>query len=207
MNLQSFTHHALRSIQVKLNPTELEDALKEGPITFNEIDLFFGDREPVTAKIGEVTILKDYPGDDTLRSLGSSGSNDNWSMAYYQAEESIIIEDVTNRLGKSVKDHFLITINATTPKATPLDELDRDDGTGVNISDAEFPYEVKKDENFYVYTQILPEFIGSVSSGLIFSGTTASGKSFETYHPLYSQQPYLTQKDVGKLIEEKGGAQ
>lgn len=35
-NVQTFAHYALRSIQLDLIDYELEDALKEGPIIFNE---------------------------------------------------------------------------------------------------------------------------------------------------------------------------
>lgn len=205
-NVQTFAHYALRSIQLELIDYELEDVLKEGPIIFNEVDIFFTDGKTLTTSIGEITIRPDdLEANDTLDLLGSSGSV-NSSLDYFKANESLQIEGFTNPFKTSLQDSILISMKAT-GKTSPLDDLDLDQPHSIDIRDIEFPYEVKKDEYLYIYSSIESDFIGSLSFPITLSGTTESGKAFTTYFPVYTQEPYLEQKDLNQLIKEKRGAQ
>ena len=60
-DIQTFTHYALRSIQIELNSYELEDALKENDeLIVHEMELFFSDGRDITVPIGEVVLHHPY---------------------------------------------------------------------------------------------------------------------------------------------------
>jgi len=209
-NIDVFTHHALRSLHIVINPVELEDSLKEGPFTFNEIDVYFNDGKTMTASIGKITILPNFPTDNVLDPRSSSGSNDGSSEYMYIVEQDHSIESISVNFDHVLQDYLFINIDSSSRTATKNithTNINSDGNTlpGVDIRDVDFPYKLDKGEKLYIYTQISPDFIGSLDSSIILSGTTSSGKTFTTYSPFNSQQPYLEQKDVDKIIKGKVG--
>lgn len=207
-NIDVFTHHVLRSIHIELNPDELEDSLKEGPLTFNEIDVHFNDGKTMTASIGEITIHPNFPTDNVLDPRSSSGSNDGSSEHMYIVEQDHYIESISVNFDKVLQDYLFIKIDSSSRPATKNYIHTNSDGNtlpGVDIRDVEFPYKLDKGENLYIYTLISPDFIGVLDSSIILTGTTTSGKAFTTYSPFNSQEPYLEQKGVDKIIKGKIG--
>ena len=204
-NIDEFTHHALRSIQLELNPTELENALKDGSFTFNEIDVFFQDGRNATVSIGEVTIHSEYPTDNGLDSLSSSGSSDGDNEYVYKAEEALSIERISVNFEDILGDHLFIKIHSSNNPTHMGINSDWNTLRGTDIQEIKFPYKLEKDERLYIYTQIPPDFIGSLDSSITFSGTTESKNKFTAHIPFYSQQPYLEQRDVNRIIKEKSG--
>lgn len=207
-NIDVFTHHALRSFHLELNSDDLEDALKEGPFTFNEIDVYFNDGKTMTAPIGDITIHSNFPTDNVLDARSSSGSNDGSSEYMFIVKQDHSIESISVKFDHVLKDYLFTKIDSSSRPATKNyihTNIDGNTLPGVDIRDVEFPYKLDKDENLYIYTLISPDFIGVLDSSIILSGTTESNNNFTTYVPLYSQQPYLEQKDVDKIIKAKVG--
>jgi len=209
-NIDVFTHHALRSIHIELNPDELEDLLKEGSFTFNEIDVHFNDGKTMSASIGEVIIHADFPSDNFLSEFGTSGG-DNWNIHYYNVEEALALENFTINFDDNLQDKVFVKLDSVSnpaienPTNESLNNHSWNEVPGTDIQNVEFPYELEKDEKLYIYTQIVPEFSGILESVITFSGTTFSGKTFTIYSPFNSQEPDLEQKDVSKIIKEKVG--
>lgn len=210
LNIGVFAHHALRSLHIELNPSELESSLRDGSFTFNEIDVYFNNGKNMTAPIGEVVIHTDYPSDNPLSALGAS-AGDNWNIHYYNVEEALVLEDITINFDDTLQNQIFVKLdsvsNPTIENSTHENLINNNwnETPGIDILNIEFPYELVKDEKLYIYSQISPEFIGILESPIILSGTTTSGKTFTTYSPFNSQQPYLEQKDVNKIIKEKSG--
>lgn len=209
-NIDEFTHHALRSVQIELNPIELENVLKDGSFTFNEIDVIFNDGKNATVAVGEVTIHADYPTDDVLDSLSSSGSSNGDNEYVYKAQEALSIESISVDFEDFLRGNIFVKIHSTSkstsnnPTSTSKDR-DWDTRAGSDIQNIEFPYKLEKGERLYIYTQIPPKFIGFLDSFIIIAGTTESNNKFTTQTPFYSQQPDLEQKDVNRIIKEKSG--
>lgn len=206
-NLQTFTHHALRNIQLQLNTFELENLLQDGKFTFNEIEVFFNDGGNMTVPIGEITIRETLPDQKALESLGGSSSSDGDSKSIYRVTEDLSIENISLKFGDILQDHLLVKVDDKS-LADIRNSLYTDfpqswgDVPGIDIQNITLPYGLKKDETLYIYTQVLPGFIGYIESTVEFSGITETGESFIFSSWLMSQQPYLNQKDVNKMINK-----
>lgn len=210
-DIQTFTHYALRSIQIDLNSFELEDVLNEDDeLIIHEMELFFSDGRDITVPIGEVVLHLPYQIENVLNQPWTSSSNDNSSIFSFSAEESLTIDSITFNFDEVIKDQVFIKIDSmntvSVPSQTQPDLLDNNWSRlpGIEIRDFKFPYELKKDEGFKLYTQISPNFAGSLESSILITGSTESGKPFTSYSLINNQQPYLEQKDVDRLIQERG---
>lgn len=199
--IQTFPHYVLRQVHIQINPYDIENNLQEGPMTTQTLDVFFNDGKVLTTPIGNIAIRPDAPIDDTLIPLGASGGND-WSMNWYSAEETVTIESIS-MIPEALQQHITVKIDATT-LANDHDLSQKrflgQNMSGVAIEDLELPLEITEGENLYILWDVAPEFLGSIQSSLVLSGTTAAGKSFTLDSPLYSQMPYLEYKDVQKII-------
>lgn len=212
-DLQTFTHYALRSIQIELNSYELEDALKEDrELIVHDIELFYSDGRDITLPIGEVVLQRPYQDQDenVLTQPGSSSSNDNSNISSFSAEESLTIDSITFNFDWPIKDRIFVKIDPlnTIPLHNHIEyDLSANNWSkvpGIEISDFKFPFDLEKDDKFKLYTQTSSDFIGSLESSLVITGSTESGKPFTTYSYVYNQQPYLEQKDVDRIIQEGG---
>lgn len=208
-NLQTFTHHALRSIRLQLNTFELENLLQDGKFNFNEIEVFFNDGKNMIIPIGEITIHANKPDNNhkPLHFISSSGSSDGSNQSSHQVKEDLSIENITFKYNDILQENLLIKIdsrNLSTKNAPFYTEFPQDSESipGIDIQNIELPYELEQDEVFNIYTQISPGFIGYLESNIEFSGTTKSGETFIFSNSLLSQQPYLSQKDIHKMIQE-----
>lgn len=208
-NLQSFTHHALRNIRLNLNAFELENLLQDGKFTFNEIEVFFNDGKSMTVPIGEITIHENRTGNNynPLSFISGSGSNDGSSQSTYQVTENLSIENITFKYDDILQEYLLFKIDSKNHSTTNNHfytdfPQDWESIPGMDRQNIELPYKLEKDEVFNIHTQISPEFIGYLESTIEFSGTTKTGETFTFSNSLLSQQPYLSQKDVNKMIQE-----
>ena len=173
------------------------------------MELFYSDGREITVPIGEVILHPPYPIENALHQWGSS-SGDYWNIFTYEVGETLSIDRITFNFDEVLQDQSFVKIDSTNPVSIldhsrgDLTPDNWDDVPGVDIRNVKFPYEVKKDEKFTLYTQIAPDFIGSLESSIAFTGTTESGRLFSYYSLFNNQQPYLEQKDVDRLIQERG---
>ena len=210
-DLQTFAHYALRSLRIELNSYELEEALKENDeLIVHEIELFIFDGQDITVPIGEVVLHHPYQDKKVLTQPGSSSSNDNSSIFSFSAEETLTIDSITFNFDEAIKDLIFVkvdplnTITLNNHIEYDLSVNNWSEVPGIEISDLNFPYELEKDENFTISTQISPNFVGYLESSFIITGSTESGKPFTSHSIFHSQQPNLEQKDVDRIIQERG---
>lgn len=208
-NLQIFTHHALRNIQLQLNTFELENLLQDGQFTFNEIEVFFSDGKNMTVPIGEITVHADHSNydSDVLNFISGSSSSDGSSKSTFRVTERLSIENIMFKYDDLLRDKLLIKINSQNQLTS--DDISNTTHTqgwtdvpGIDLQNIHLPYELEKDEMLYIHTQILPELTYYINSMIIFSGTTKTGETFTFSNWLINEQPYLSQKDVNKLIKK-----
>lgn len=206
-NIQTFTHHALRNIQLDLNTFELENLLQDGKFTFNEIEVFFNDGKNMTVPIGEITVHADWPDNDVFSFISGSGSSDRSSESTFRVEEDLAIENITFKYNDILQEHLLVKIDSQNESSlgdysyTDFPQ-DLEDVPGIDIQNIRLPYELEKDEALYLYTQVLPGFTGYIESMVEISGTTKVGETFSLSNWVISAQPYLSQKDVNKMIKK-----
>ena len=145
----------------------------------------------------------------SLTQWGSS-SGDNWNILTYKADEALTIDSITFNFADVLQDQFFVKFDSTNTVTIPdqtHEELATNnwrDVPGIDIRDLKFPFELKKDEYFTLYTQTSPNFVGYLESSFVITGSTESGNPFTSYSLFHSQQPYLKQKDVDRLIQERG---
>lgn len=207
-NLQTFTHHALRKIQLELNTFELEDALQDGKFAFNKVEVFFSDGRSITVPIGEITIHDITPDNDVLESLAASSSSDGSSQSMYRAKEDLMIKDISLKYRDILQDHLHVKIDTSKQAITddaPATEFTYDvqGASGTDLVNIEFPYELTKDETFNIHTQLASDYIGYIETHLEIVGTTINGKDFTEYYWFSSQSPYLDRQEVKKIIQNK----
>lgn len=206
-NLQTFTHHAFRNVQLTLNMFELESLLQDGKYTFNEIEVFFNDGKNMTVQIGEITIYEDPSYHDLLDPLGGSSSSNGDSKTTYRVMEDLSIENIVFKHDDILHNYLFAKIDSEEQSITSNSSYtgstqDFEDFPGIDIQNIELPYELKKDDILNIRTQFFPGFVGYVESTIQFSGTTKTGEKFTFSSWVMSQQPYLSQKDVNKMIQE-----
>ena len=210
-DLQTFTHYALREIRIELNSFEFEDVLKENDeLIVHEMELFFSDGRDITVPIGEVILQHPYQNETGLSQPWGSSSNDNSSIFSFSAEESLTIDSIIFNFDEAIKDLIFVKIDPLNT-ITLNNHIEYDlsinnwsEVPGIEIKDFKFPYELKKGEIFNLYTQISPNFFGSLESPILITGSTESGKPFTSYSLINNQQPYLEQKDVDRIIQARG---
>ena len=110
--MQTFTHHALRGVNLEINPYYIENSLQDDIFSFNEIDVFFTDGRKITVPIGEVIVHSPYPIDNILDQWGSS-SGGNWSIFTYKVEEALTIENITINFSDALLDQLFVKIDST----------------------------------------------------------------------------------------------
>lgn len=188
-NIDVFTHHGLRALHIELDPIAMEAALIDGPFTFNEIDIGFSDGQYLTVPIGKITLNSDFPVDNVLSSIRSSGSSDGSSEYFYQADKALSIDNISVDFEEVLQDYLTIQINK------------------INIAsqDITYPISLEKDEKIHIQTKISTDFTGLLNSFITISGTTESNKNFTSFVPLSSQLPELKRKDINNIIKDKGG--
>ena len=98
-NIDTFTHHDLRSVTVQLNDFGVG---RSDALTFNELTAYFADgvkTTGITASIGEVIIHpKRYPildESDALQQPSGGSSSDGSSWDTFQASEPLAIEEIS----------------------------------------------------------------------------------------------------------------
>jgi hypothetical protein len=210
-DLQTFTHYSLREIQIELVSYDLEELLKDNDeLIIHEMKLFFDDGRDITVPIGKVVLHQPYEFENILSQPWGGSNSDNLSIGAFSAEESLTIDSITFNFDKVMKDQVFIKIDpmktVSVPSQTQPDLLDNSwNGLpGIEIKDFKFPFELKKDEGFKLYTQISPDFAGSLESSILITGSTESGKPFTSYSFINNHTPYLEPNDVERLIQEKG---
>ncbi|WP_172372621.1 hypothetical protein [Sporosarcina jiandibaonis] len=209
-DIQTFTHYALRELQIELNSFEFEELLNgDDELIVHEMELFYSDGRDITVPIGEVVLHLPYQIENVLNQPWAGSSSDNLSIFSYSAEESLTIDNITFGFDEVIKDQVFIKIDSMNTVSVPnqmADDLSVNWSRlpGIEIKEFKFPHELKKEEGFKLYTQISPEFIGSLESSLVIKGSTESGKPFTSYSLINNQPPYLEQEDVNRIIQEKG---
>ncbi len=191
-NIDVFTHHALRVLHIELNQFAMEEALKSDPFTFTEIDIGYSDGRYLTLPIGKIILNADFPVDNALSSIRSSGSSDGRSDYFYQADEALSIDNISVDFEEVLRDYLTIKINKTNKKS-------------INFYDIAYPLSLEKDEKIHIQTQISADFTGVLNTFITISGTTEPNNNFTSSVPLFSQIPELKEKDVNKIIKEKSG--
>ncbi len=204
-DVQTFTHHVLRRIDVTL--PELNAIIQEETFSFKEMEVAFSDGRQILAPIGEVVVHAHYPDDDPLDSWTSSSSNTGKSQFTYKAEEALAIEDVMLHFEEILQEDLLIKMRSSNEKIRNEDITDAMDDywgklSGIDVREIEFPYELEKDETLILYTQIPPDFPALLEPLIALSGITESGRPF-THYTGFNSQPYLEQADVNRIIEQK----
>lgn len=200
--IQTLAHYALRQATIYIDPLDLETPLTEKQTT-EEIDVFFSDGSTLTTSIGEITMLPDMPMNDVLDPIGTSGSNRGDSVEWYQVKEDLQIDQVLMDIPKGFESNLTVRLDAPTLAKDAADGV-----VGIPLDELKFPFELKKGDTLYIYSDLSLQLISSLQLPIILSGTTASGETFETYNSLsYSQQPILEKADLRKLIEAWEGSE
>lgn len=208
-DVQTFTHHALRRIDVKFH--DFENIMKDGLFSFKKMEVFFSDGSSMTVPIGEVIVYSTYRDTHFLEQRISSISNNDRSEFTYKVKEELAIQDITTNFEEILKDHLIVKIHSTNKDFTKEfanesfgDSLHTDWETlpGTDIVDVEFPYKLEENDAFILNAQISPKFIGVLQAFVILSGITESGKEFTNYTGL-NNPPYFEEKDINQFIKEK----
>ena len=194
-NIDTYTHHVLRSVTVQLNDFGVEriDAL-----TFNELKAYFADgvkTTGITASIGEVIIHPErYPildKSDALQQRSGGSSSDGSSWDTFQASEPLTIEEISFPFDEPLADRFTFSIKGKQDH-TSLDALN-------------LPIQLNKDGHLTFEIQLRDmNYVNPFEFAIRISGTTAAGTPFTNYAG-YISYPYLTQVDVNRIIQEKTG--
>ncbi len=200
--IQTFPHYALQKAMVELEVAF--DYLQDGPLSNDEIQVTFSDGRGMTAPIGELTIYEYDTLDYTLSPKGGSGGG-YWSMNWYEVEEDVTIEKIELNLSNHFAKYVTVKLNSPSI-ARAYDILNTGKETGIKLADLELPIALQEGENLYINWKFDPKLSGFIESSIVISGTTASGKPFTEESLLYSQQPYLENEDVLKIIEERENA-
>ena len=144
--------------------------------------LFFSDGRDITVPIGEVVLHKPYQIEDALNQWGSS-SGDTWNILTHKAYEALTINSITFDFADALQDQVFVKFDSTNTVTTQdethdiLATTNWRDVPGIDIRDLKFPLKLKKDEDFTLYTQISPDFVGSLESSFVFTGSTENGKA------------------------------
>ncbi|MDN4606223.1 hypothetical protein [Sporosarcina highlanderae] len=188
-NIDTYNHHVLRSVSVRLRNYETEIMTD---LILNDMVVYFSDGRQTHASIGEVIIHPEgyYQREElVLWQRSGGGSTDGITWHSFEASESLAIEEISFPFNEPIEDRFNFSISGRQKDRT--------------LESLELPIHLDKDK--LVTFQINLKNKSSVnpySFPIHLAGTTEQGKpflSFAHYH-LY---PYLTQADVNKIIAEK----
>lgn len=191
LNAQTFTHHALRMMEVELHDYVLDELMQNGTFSFTTMTVFFSTGQKVEASIGEV-ILQPAGEEQTAMQHLSSGINSEWRDDIYQATESLKIEEL------KVSDHSEVKVSQREPAPTAFSW---EDIPGVDYRQLKLPLTMQANDQLYVYAKRINGYWDPVIS---ITGTTESGKPFHSgMYSSFSPQPYLTQEQVDQIIRGK----
>ncbi|MFS0576835.1 hypothetical protein AB1K83_14445 [Sporosarcina sp. 179-K 3D1 HS] len=196
LNMQTFTHHALRKMEVELPDYVLDQLIKDGTCTFTKMTVYFSTGGQMEAPIGAIILQE--PGEETEPLLHmSSGINSEWRDDQFQAAEPLVIEKF--EIIPFVEGETMIKVDRNVPSQSSAFEWEQ--LPGVNVQHLELPLSMEAGDNLYVYAKRLNGYMEPLLS---ISGTTDSGEEFHTgMYSSFAPQPYLTQEQVDQIIQEK----
>lgn len=201
-NLQTFTHHVLRSKTINLSSIDFDYHYPDEDFIFSDVFAVFSDSTGIDASIGKVIVhpKEDYSNLDNPPLLNTSSGGDTSGISHYryEATEPLTIESMAYPFYEQFKDHISITSNRTggsdsASSAIPLDDL-------------VYPIYLDKGQQLRINFMLEEEMSiqNPIGFFLEISGTTQQEKEFTT-SAWYSYQPYLTQSDVNSIIRAKTG--
>lgn len=199
-NLQTFTHHVLRSKTINLSSIDFDYHYPDNDMIFSDVFAVFSDGSGTDASIGEVVI---HPKEDTtasrnsaLHNKSSGGDTTGISFYLYEAPEALTIESMTYPFYEQFKDHISITSNRTGDSNST--------SSAVALDDIVYPIHLEKGQLLRI--NFMPTDEMNIKNPLAFflsiSGTTQQEKAFTT-SAWYNYQPYLSQSDVNSIIQAK----
>jgi hypothetical protein len=194
-NIDTYTHHVLRSVTVQLHDFGVG---RSDALTFDELTAYFADGVKTTriiSSIGEVIIFPErysiLDESNALETPSAGSSNDGSSWVTFQANEPLIIEEVSFPFDESIANRFTFSVKGK-QNHTSLDALD-------------LPIQMKKDGHLTFEIQLRDRnFVNPFEFAVPISGKTEQGNPFTRY-VMYHSYPYLTQEDVDRIIQEKTG--
>ncbi|MBD7985441.1 hypothetical protein H9649_12645 [Sporosarcina sp. Sa2YVA2] len=199
-NLQTFTHHVLRSKTINLSSIDFDYHYPDEDLIFSDVFAVFSDSTGINAAIGEVVIHpkedNSISGDLPLMSTSSSMDTSGNSNYRYVATEPLTIEAISYPFYENLIEHISITSNRSGRSDS--------NSTDVNLEDIVYPIYLDKGQTLRINFKTREEkyIQNPIAFFLEISGTTKQEKAFTT-SAWYNYQPYLTQSDVNSIIQAK----
>jgi hypothetical protein len=220
-HVQEFRHHYLRSVTIEFPKNSVP--IKDGSTkdwTFEKMEVGFNGSPPIIANIGKVKFSPKTEHVNSLESRMSSSSNQHRSDHSFVATEPIIIEGIDipfPELNKEIE----IKVNLDQEKLKVLEGLRSgkeipewfneslqsvwENVEGLTINEEVFPFSLEQNDWIQISSYTNPAIISYHQFSLKVKGKTANGTDFTTRASI-SDQPYLDQNDVDKIISSmKGG--
>lgn len=218
---QEFRHHYLRSVTIQFPKHSVP--IKDGSSkewTFEKMEVGFNGLPPITADIGKVKFSPRKEHINFLESRMSSSSNQHRSDHSFVATEPITIEGIDMPFPE-LNEEIEIKVNLDQEKLKVLEGLRNgkeipewfneslqspwEHVEGLTVNEEIFPISLKQNDWIQISSYTNPELKSYHQFTLKVKGKTANGTDF-TIRASISDQPYLEQNDVDKIISTmKGG--
>lgn len=213
-----FKHHYLMSTKISIWTDSL-NLVKDESVSIKEMTFFLSNGESITTNIGEILITTaPIPIEkEVIRDQLYSSSSDHFTESFFQAEEDIVIHNVTIPFFDEIGEQF--TMQYSTDQDITSELYDRHqrrdrfftydawkelDVTPLNS--ASFPIELHTNETLWLLTQNKPKKAQSTSLTFTWEGITSEGDPFIFYTKV-GDFPVVDQEYVNQLIKEhKEGA-
>ncbi|BAQ09688.1 UDP-glucose 6-dehydrogenase [Bacillus sp. OxB-1] len=196
LNVQTFTHHVLRKMEVELRPHVLEPLMKEGTVSFTTMKIWFSTGGEMEVPIGAIILQEPQDTPDPLRHM-SSGSHSEWMEEEFQATEPLVIEKF--EVLPDAGEETIVKVVQDAPSLGSITEWDSLPGT--DYRQLELPMSMEADDKLYVFRKRLSDAMEPLLS---ISGTTHSGEEFHGgMYSSFAPSYHLTQEQVKEIVKEK----
>ncbi|MEK3936149.1 hypothetical protein MKY41_12540 [Sporosarcina sp. FSL W7-1349] len=196
LNVQTFTHHVLRKMEVELRSHVLEPLMKDGTFSFTTMKVWFSTGGEMEAPIGAIILQAPEETPDALRHM-SSGSNSDWMEEEFQATGPLVIEkfEVIPDVGEET------IVKVVQGASFPGFITEWDSLPGTDYRQFKLPMTMEVDDSLYVFRKRMSDAMEPLLS---ISGTTHSGEEFHGgMYSSFAPFHHLTQEQVNEIIKEK----
>lgn len=199
LNEQTFTHHALRSFQIRTDDLIDEDAFKDGKFEFDEMTIHFNDGTDLTTPIGLVIINEEDYNESLLDGYATTSFVEGGLIYSYRTEQDLKIEEISMTFDELFQNEVTIEIN--TDQVLEYNEYELFQGT--DLKNIDLPISLKENQQFQLYAKITSKLIGVMDFPLYISGTATNGDEFTTHTWINNTQFYLNQDELKQIIKDK----
>lgn len=216
----SYRHHKLKTIFVKIDKHVLEDKIKDG-FVINEVEAFLTNGERVIYDIGEITLGEWNRGPFEFRAAG--GSSDGSSFDFVAAEVDLTLHSYEVPYLEKLSNGLTLFVNREQATLTPIAIEMRnghhlpDDNPAEKLKDVTvdklepniFPLELRAGEflnieHHFSFPDNDPNQYHYYYFEIKFDGETKDGSPF-THGTNLHYYPYFTEYDIKEIIKEERG--